>query len=41
MNGEQLFQLTPVALERFANQSEASRLFALLVQQKQLAGVKI
>lgn len=41
MNGEQLFQLTPVALERFANQSEASRLFALLVQQKQLAGYHI
>ncbi|CAF4292185.1 unnamed protein product [Rotaria sp. Silwood2] len=38
MNGEELFQLTKSTLDQFTNEHESARVYALLSQQKQLAG---
>ncbi|CAF3092264.1 unnamed protein product [Rotaria socialis] len=38
MNGKELFQLTKSGLDRFTNEQESARIYALLAQQKQLSG---
>jgi hypothetical protein len=40
MNGQELFQLSKDTLDQFTNEAESTRVHALLLQQKQLSGVK-
>ena len=39
MNGDQLFHMTKSELDQLTNDEESAKLYALLAQQKQLAGV--
>jgi len=40
MNGKELFQLSKSTLDRFTNETESAKIYALLSQQKQLSGVR-
>jgi hypothetical protein len=40
MNGKELFQLSKTTLDQFTNETESSKIHALLSQQKKLSGVK-
>ena len=41
MNGQDLFQLSKTTLDQLTNENESARIYALLLQQKQLSSVRI
>jgi hypothetical protein len=40
MNGQELFKLSKNILDQFTNETESNRIYALLLQQKKLSGVR-